>query len=118
MRLEERRRRRFSESFRKEMVGLIEAKKVTVAEVSMMYEVKQENVRRWLKKYGTKQLPKPIIVRSPKEINKFKELERENKELKQIIGTMQVELVYTKKLIELAKEKLGEDFEKKTKPRY
>jgi hypothetical protein len=47
------------------------------------------------------------------EINKLKELEKENKRLLEIIGKQQVELFYNKTVVELAKSKLGEDFEKK-----
>lgn len=49
MTVEERHRRRFSESFRKEHVKLIESGKMTVGEVSLQYEVKRQNVKSWLK---------------------------------------------------------------------
>ncbi|MEY2743625.1 MAG: hypothetical protein RL310_534, partial [Actinomycetota bacterium] len=45
--------------------------------------------------------------------DRLRELEKENKKLLGIIGKQQVELLYQRSLIDLAKEKLGEDFEKK-----
>ena len=113
MTTEERRRRRFSESFRKEQVQLIESGTVSVQEVSRLYQVKPQNVRNWLKKYGAKKLPTPILITSSSEIDRLKELEKENLKLKQIIGDQHVKVLYQEQLIKLAEEKLGRDLKKK-----
>jgi len=113
MTVEERRRRRFSEDFRKEQVNLIEAGEVTIKEVSKLYQVQIANVKRWLRKYGKSKLPGPIIISNGKEFNRIRELEKENKRLLEHIGKQQVELVYKSELLSMAKERLGEDFEKK-----
>lgn len=118
MTVEERRRRRFSETFRKEQVALIEGGQATVAEISRLYEVKAENVRRWLVKFGKKKLPERIIVSSSKDIDRLRDLERENEKLKAFIGAQQVKMVYLEELLQLAKDQLGEDFEKKWNSRY
>lgn len=113
MTTEERRRRRFSEDFKKDQVRLIETGKVTVAEISKLYQVKQDNVRGWLKKFGKKPLPEQIVISNGKEFDRIRELEKENRKLMELIGKQQVELVYKNELIRHAKERLGEDFEKK-----
>lgn len=113
MTTEERRRRRFSEEFRKEQVSLIESGEVTISEVSRMYEVKTDSIKRWLVKFGRKPLPEQIIIQSKKDYNRLAELEKENKKLKEALGDQYVKLVYHQKLVEIAKEKLGDDFEKK-----
>lgn len=113
MTVEERRRRRFSESFRKEQVQLIETGQVTTSEVARMYQVKAENVRRWVKKYGTKPQPKQIVIHSSDDYNRLRELEKDNQKLKEHLGEQFVQLEYYKKLVEIAKERLGSDFEKK-----
>ena len=113
MTTEERRRRRFSEDFRKAQVELIESGKKSVSEISKLYQVKAENVRRWLKKYGKKGLPEQIIISNGKEFDRIRELEQENKKLLEHLGQQHLELVYKNELLRLAKEKLGEDFEKK-----
>lgn len=113
MTTEERRRRRFSEDFRKEQVGLIESGQATLSEISSLYQVKQSSVRLWMKRFGKKPLPEQIIISHGKEFDRIRELERENKKLLELIGRQRVELVYQDEVIRLAKEKLGKDFEKK-----
>lgn len=113
MTIEERRRRRFSVNFRKEQVSLIETGVVTIREVSRMYEVKAASIKRWLEAYGNKPLAEPIIIQSKKDYDRLSELEKENKRLKELLGDQYVKLVYHQKLVEIAKEQLGYDFEKK-----
>jgi transposase-like protein len=113
MTIEERRRRRFSEEFRKEQVALIESGERTVSEVSKLYEIKTANVRRWLKKYGKQKLPDPILITNADDYQRVKYLEAEVKKLKEIIGDQQVELVVKNELIRMAERKLGEDLKKK-----
>jgi transposase len=113
MTTEERRRRRFSEDFRMEQVRLIESGKVTLGDVSQLYQVKRSSVRRWLVRYGQKELPGKIVISQGKEFDRIGALEKENRNLMELIGRQQVELTYKNELIRLAKEKLGKDFEKK-----
>lgn len=113
MTTEERRRRRFSEAFRKEQVRLIESGKLKIMEVCKLYQVRPWSVQRWLMKYGKQALPEKIIISNGKEIDRIRELEKENRKLMELIGSQQVELVYKSELLRFAKEKLGEDFEKK-----
>lgn len=110
---EERRRRRFTESFRKAQVALIEKGEVSIADVARMYQVKANNVRRWVKKYGNQDFPEAIIIGSQEDFNQLKVIEQENQDLKQLLGEQTVRMVYLEKLVALAKERLGEDFEKK-----
>jgi hypothetical protein len=53
------------------------------------------------------------MVSTSKEFDRIGDLEKENRKLMELIGRQQVELVYKDGLIRFAKEKLGEDFEKK-----
>jgi len=41
--------RRFSESFRREQVELIERGEISIGEVSLLFEVQRQKVKRWLK---------------------------------------------------------------------
>jgi transposase len=118
MTVEERRRRRFSKEFRQEVVEMIEEGKMTVIEASRLYEVKSQNVRAWIKKYGKKEYPTPILVQSTKDIVRLRELEKENRRLKEVLGSQQMKVVYLEAVLTLAKEELGEDFEKKYDTRY
>lgn len=118
MTVEERRRRRFSKEFRQEVVEMIEEGKMTVIEASRLYEVKSQNVRAWIKKYGKKEYPTPILVQSTKDIVRLRELEKENRRLKEALGSQQMKVVYLEAVLTLAKEELGEDFEKKYDTHY
>jgi len=110
---EERHRRRFSVAFRKEQVALIEAGKITIAQVSALYEVRKNNVRKWVERYGSKKPKDQIVISTKSDYDRIASLEKENKRLLELIGKQQVELVYKAAVIDLAKSKLGEDFEKK-----
>lgn len=115
---EERRRRRFSKKFRQEQVKLIESGKLTVQDVATLYEVKPQNVRLWLKKFGSKNLPGHIVISHCSEVNRIRDLERELSSLKILYGESQIEIAVLKSAVDLAKQKLGEDFVKKTDSHY
>ena len=115
MTVEERRRRRFSEKFRKEQVSLIESGQRKISEVCRLYEVKYDSVKRWIDKYGTKELPGQLVIQTQAEVNRIKELEKQASHYKEVIGEQQVELLYLRECLTLARERLGEDFEKKIK---
>lgn len=114
MTTEERRRRRFTESFRKEQVAKIDSGELTIPDVCRLYEVKYKSVKRWVTKFGTKKLPGTIVVSSTSEVDKVKRLEKEIESLKKLIGELHIQSVYQQGVIEFAKQKLGEDFEKKS----
>ena len=111
---EERRRRRFSEIFRREQVALIDKGAKTISQVSREYHVKPESVRRWVLRFGKVELPQQILIQTQEDVNRIKDLEKETEHLHRIIGEQQVELHYLRACMSLAKERLGTDFEKKT----
>ena len=110
---EERRKRRFTDSFKKEQVALIDRGKTTVAEIARLYQVKSQNVWNWVRKYSKSAVAEPLIVGSRDDYDHLRVLERENKSLKQYIGEQQMRVVYLEELLSLAKDRLGNDFEKK-----
>ena len=118
MTTEERRRRRFSEEFRREQVALIEQGELSIADVSRLYEVRANNVRKWVKKYGKTSRYDQVVITTKEEVNRIKDLEKEVENLKKIIGGQQVKVVYLEGLLNLAKKELGADFEKKVSSNY
>jgi len=78
-----------------------------------MYQVKADCVKRWVRKYSQNAIPEPIVIGSRNDYDHMKVLEKENQSLKQYIGEQQMRLVYMEQLLALAKERLGNDFEKK-----
>lgn len=115
MTVEERRRRRFSEEFKRSIVLQIEKEEITVKHVSVLYEVKICSVNLWLEKYGKTLLPKTIIVHTMDDISTLKDLRSQNQQLKGVVADYSVELHMTKTILKLYQEEFGFDFEKKTK---
>lgn len=115
MTVKERMHRRFSEELKRDLVTQIENGETTVKSVSMLYEVKMDNIKRWLVAYGKEPLPVSIVVHSGTEITKYRDLEKESDKLKKVIGEQYLKITYLEQCLSLAKEKLGVDFQKKTK---
>lgn len=113
MKVNERRKRRFSAEFRKEQAMRIEQGEFTIPEMCRMYDVCYDTVKNWVKRYGKNPYPETKWIVSDKDINRLRELEDEVDQLKKIIGEQHIRILYKDKLLELAKEKLGDDFEKK-----
>lgn len=119
MTTEQRRRRRFTESFRMEQVELIESGKATQAEIARRYEVRTNSVLRWVNKYG--KLKREVgltTVGSSKDFDRLTEIEKDYKSLQLLFGEQQIQLIRLRKLLDLAKEELGGDFEKKVGSHY
>jgi transposase-like protein len=114
MSVEQRRRRTFSESFKRKKVGEIEQKITTVSQVCKQYEVSQTNVYKWLSKYGDS-YKKGIktIVEMESDTRKILELRKQMAELERIIGQKQIQIEFRDKMIELAEETYGVDIKKK-----
>jgi len=109
----ERQCRRFSETFRQEQVDLIESGKLSIGEVSRLYEVKRQNVKRWLTKYGTKEIAPQIIITTSSDYDRIGQMEKEIRELKELIGSQQIQIVHLESVYHEAEKKLGKGFEKK-----
>jgi transposase-like protein len=114
----ERRRRHFSEEFKQKKVREIEQKSTTIAEVSRQYDVRQNNVSRWMAKYGKNYMKGArVIVESDSDTTKILALKTQVAELERIIGQKQVQLDFKDKMIELAEEAYGVDIKKKFDPK-
>jgi len=110
----ERRRRTFSEEFKQKKVREIEQKISSIAEISRQYEVRENNVSKWMVKYG-KNYMKGVrtIVESESDTRKILELKAKVAELERIIGQKQVQIDFKDKMIEIAEQTYGVDIKKK-----
>lgn len=116
---EARRRRIFSEEFKRKKVAEIEQKITTIAEVSRQYDVRSTNVKIWMKKYSTNPMKGVrVIVESESDTRRLIELRAKVADLERIIGQKQVQIEFKDKMIELAEETYKVDIKKKfaTKP--
>jgi transposase-like protein len=111
---EERKRRTFSEEFKQKKVREIEQKITTIAQVSREYDVRDNSVSKWLKKYGSNYMKGVrTIVESESDTQKLLEMKAKIAELERIIGQKQVQIEFRDKMIELAEEAYGVDIKKK-----
>jgi transposase len=111
---EERRRRTFSEEFKQKKVREIEQKITSIAEVSREYDVRENNIAKWLNKYGNNYMKGVrTIVEAESDTRKMLEMKAKIAELERIIGQKQVQIEFRDKMIELAEEAYGVDIKKK-----
>lgn len=111
--LQIRKRRIFSETFKKEKVSDITSGLTSVKEICELYEVSRTAVYKWIYKYsphherGTVQ-----VVQMESEATKTKLLKSRVVELEAALGRKQLEIDLLTKLIELANKDLQIDIKK------
>lgn len=104
--LVQRERRYFEESLKKAIVREIDQSKLTVIEACRIYQVSRGAIYKWLNKYSPSYQKAVVkVVELKSESRKRGELEKRVKELERVIGSQQVELLYLKKLIEVAEKR-------------
>ena len=112
--IDERRRRVFSEEFKRKKVREIEQKITTIAEVSREYEVRASNVSKWLTQYSTNRMKSVrTIVESESDTRKLFDLQQKIAELERVIGQKQLLIDFQAKMMELAEQEYGIDIKKK-----
>ncbi len=110
----ERRRRHFSEAFKKEKVSQIDSKKITVKQLSRIYEVSETAIYNWIKKYSKYAAKNErVVVEKESEGHKNFELMRKIANIERLLGQKQIEVEYLKKIIEFGSELTETDIKKK-----
>lgn len=111
---EERKRRFFSEGFRREKVREIDRGITTVSEVSRTYQVTRTAVYKWVHKYSRKHKKQErLLMESESDTKKIEALKARVEELERSVGRKQIELDFKDKMIELAEEEYEVDIKKK-----
>ena len=109
----------FSERFKREKVGLIMQKKLSIQQCCNLYQVSRTTVSRWLEQYspdygkGTK-----MVVQLESEALQTLALQERVLELERAVGQKQMELDYLHRLLAVASEELGYDVKKKYAPAH
>jgi transposase len=108
-----RKRRIYSEEFKRELVGLFEQGTYSVPQLEKLYGVHCGNVYEWIYKYSTFN-EKSVCVVEKKESHsqKLKELEQQVKELERLVGQKQIKIEYLEKMIDIAKQEYQIDIKK------
>jgi len=108
------RRRSYSETFKKARVKDYEAGTFSVAQMSRLYGIHGNILYRWITKYSAYDQQKAIIVEVPNsQTEKVKLLEKRLAELERSLGQKQIKLDYYESLLEELGE-AGIDVEKKS----
>lgn len=106
--------RQFSTEFKKEKVSQIEKGKISVLQLSRIYEVSTTAIYNWIRLYSLHGGEREkVVVQKQSEQVKTLELMKKVAQLEQLVGQKQVEVEYLKKVIEFGSELTGTDIKKK-----
>jgi transposase-like protein len=114
-----RKRRIFSESFKRARVKEYESGELTVLEISRLYGICPQTIYIWIYKYSVyNRKSLKIVEEKDSGTHRIKQLQEKIKELEQIIGKKQIHIDYLEKMIEIAKGELGVDIKKNYDPTH
>ena len=112
--LEERKRRHFSESFKRKKVQEIESGQTKIADLCRQYDTVRGTIYQWLNKYGNMKTKKErLVIETESDTQQIIALKKENAHLKMIIGEKQIQIDFKDKMIEIAEDHYGVDIKKK-----
>jgi transposase-like protein len=112
--LEERKRRHFSESFKRKKVQEIESGQTKIADLCRQYDTVRGTIYQWLNKYGNMKSKKErLVIETESDTQQIIALKKENAHLKMIIGEKQIQIDFKDKMIEIAEDHYGVDIKKK-----
>jgi transposase-like protein len=100
---------RYSESFKLEVIKHYETSGLSKHEICILYGIKgADTLSRWLSKYGKSSLLNRIIkVEKPDEKSRLKELENENKKLKEALAHAYLKQVTAENFLSVVSEMTG-----------
>jgi transposase len=111
-------RRVFSEAFKREKVAEITSGKVTVLQLSRLWNVRPWCIYLWIYKYSPDhQKGTTMVVQKDSEATKVKALLARIAELERIVGQKQLAIDFQEKLIEIASKELAIDLKKNFSPK-
>jgi transposase-like protein len=112
--LDQKRRRVFSEGFKKAKVREIELGLLTPTMLMKAYSVSGTSVYRWINKFGSmKSKGEKLVVESQSDSVRLLELKKQVADLERIVGQKQLLIDFQQKMIELAEEEYQIDIKKK-----
>ena len=108
-----RKKREYSDDFRKKIVSDFESGKYSVKELSKLHGLAENNIYRWIYKYSNfSEKGYRVVEMKDSSDKKVKELEKRIKELEGMVGRKQIMIDYLEQMIEVAKEELDIDIKK------
>jgi transposase-like protein len=108
-----RKKRHYSEDFKREIVSVFESGKFSVPQLEKLYGIHNVTIYKWIYKFSTfNEKGFRVIEMKESSIDKLKQLEQKVKELEQIVGQKQIKIDYLEKMIDIAKDDLNIDIKK------
>jgi transposase-like protein len=108
-----RKRRHYSEEFKREIVSIFESGKLSVLQIQKLYGVNNVSVYNWIYKFSTfNEKGFRIVEMKESNVEKMKELELKVRELEQAVGQKQIKIDYLEKMIGIANDELKIDIKK------
>jgi transposase-like protein len=108
-----RKRRQYSDEFKKQIVGDYESGEFSVRQLERLHGVSDQSIYNWIYKFSTfNEKGFRVVEMKDSSSKKLQELEAKNKELEAALGRKQIQLDYLEKMIELAKSELDIDIKK------
>jgi len=109
-----RKKRSYSEEFKKNLVLDFEKGKLSVPQLERLHGINNASIYQWIYKYSTfNKQGFRVVEMSRSSTSKVKELEDRVKELERTVGQKQIMIDYLDKVIDIAKEELDIDIKKK-----
>lgn len=106
-------RRIFSEHFKRDKVRLYETGKMSVLQISRLYDVSETSLYKWIDKYRTTPSSQRVVLETDSDYLQLVEIQKRVETMERLIGNQQIQLDYQKSIITAASEHYKEDIEKK-----
>ena len=106
-------RKIFSESFKRDKVRLYETGKMSVSQLSKLYEVSETALYRWVDKYRMTPASQRVVLETDSDYLQLLVLQKRVDAMERLIGSQQIKLDYQSSVIDSASEHYKEDIEKK-----
>jgi transposase-like protein len=105
--------RKFSEDFKRDKVGEIQAGITRISEVCKEYDVSHTAIYKWLYKYSDMKKKTKVVVEQQSDTVKLLMLRQRVADLERSVGQKQIIIDFMEKMIEMAEETYQVDIKKK-----
>ena len=100
--------RRYSEGFKLKILAELSTGKYSKRQLGLLYGIQSSTINEWIKKYNRKDLMNTrVIVQTDDEISRIKALQKELKQLKELLIKKDLDKMIDDSYLEVAAEKLG-----------
>lgn len=103
----------FSESFKRDKVRLYETGKMSISQLSKLYQISETALYKWVDRYRSIPAAERIVVETESDYLQLIELQDRIVKMERLIGNQQIKIDYQQSVISSAKDHYGEDIEKK-----